>query len=1434
SCSECHSNATCVENGAATSCYCHAGFTGDGLVCVDLDECTLPGAHSCPPNSSCVNTPGSYTCTCPDGFRLTAGLGCTDVDECSEPGLSRCHTLATCVNGVGNYSCVCPAGYVGDGQRCACSPGSCGPGLDCVPEGDALVCADPCQAYRTLGQYWRSADYGAGYACDSDLSGWYRFVGQGGVRMAETCVPVLRCNTAAPMWLNGTHPSTEEGIVSRRACAHWSGHCCRWEAPVQVKACAGGYYVYNLTAPPECYLAYCTDPNSVGGTCEECGVDEDCTSSYGRWHCQCKQDSNVSDISLLERRLECGPNDIRVSLSKCQLKSLGFEKVFMYLRDSQCAGFAERGDRDWMSVVTPARHGPCGTVLTRNETHVTYSNTLYLADEIIIRDRNIKFNFACSYPLDMRVSLKTTLQPMVSSLNISLGGTGMFTVRMVFFQSPAYTQPYQGSSVTLSTEAFLYVGTVLDGGDLSRFALLMTNCYATPSHSATDPLKCPRAEDSTIQVVENGESPQGRFSVQMFRFAGNYDLVYLHCEVYLCDAMSEKCKPTCSGTRFRSGGNIDHTRVLNLGPITRKGRGAALSPPFSGCPAHSLQSCFQPLGTSEGLAAFASTGHLDPDVPHLRPSFLQKHLHEGETVEGLKLCYLSYLAYPEQVLCMARSLTLVTAQHQSCVATWAGNCNKKQFTAGWHSHGCRGEGSLCVPTPSKEFRAWPSVKNSRYASVSSSDPSCLLTAPSAWEVCTLLNDLRVLAHRKDGGLVCSVAGLGLLPSDPGIRTAGRNSSVLDLDCGAPGTPEANICFDPCQNYTVLDDPTRSTENTEDIQTCDNTLFGWYRFVGEGGIKMSETCIPPYRCHTAAPMWLKEPHPTLGEGIVNHTACAHWNGNCCFWSRQVKVKACPDGYYVYRLQGTPDCDLRYCTESNIVKEECNKTCRPEEECKLVDGAWDCYCRENLESTDIQPQLDCGAKEMKVSVDKCQLEALGYVDQVIAYLRDRNCSSLVQKRERNWMSVTSPAQVAACGNILEKNATHATYKNTLSLVSDVIIRDTILKINFQCAYPLDMQLSLQTALQPIVSSLNISLDGKGEFVVRMALFQDGNYTSPFEGREVALSVESMLYVGAMLEKGDTSRFNLLLRNCYATPSNDKNDPVKYFIIKNGCPNRIDSTISIRENGVSSESQFSVQMFMFAGNYDLVFLHCEVHLCDSVNQQCQPRVEMNVKPGVHGMPASILGREGGSISEGHRLGGPGSQARAVPLQSCPGNQLRSEITAINSDYVLDLGPITRKGPGGLGAAATCYTHCSLRKPSPSALVPRWPGPASREWQPRHRSSIIPCLCHPCVWQAREAGSLPRLISRAGHLTLLSPAFQGPCWSGPCSSCLSSWPGCSEKSLDITLTLEFFPLATASRHPPALLAPQFTHPGQARLGQRDELLWLSSLCAFVFLFSS
>lgn len=76
--------------------------------------------------------------------------------------------------------------------------------------------------------------------------------------MPEACVPIQRCNTDAPLWLNGSHPIENAGIVTRVACAHWEGKCCLWSTTVQVKACTGGYFVYKLEGTPACTLSYCT------------------------------------------------------------------------------------------------------------------------------------------------------------------------------------------------------------------------------------------------------------------------------------------------------------------------------------------------------------------------------------------------------------------------------------------------------------------------------------------------------------------------------------------------------------------------------------------------------------------------------------------------------------------------------------------------------------------------------------------------------------------------------------------------------------------------------------------------------------------------------------------------------------------------------------------------------------------------------------------------------------------------------------------------------------------------------------------------------------------------------------------------------------------------------------------------------------------------
>uniref|UniRef100_A0A8C6TD52 Nidogen 1b n=1 Tax=Neogobius melanostomus TaxID=47308 RepID=A0A8C6TD52_9GOBI len=159
----CDINAMCKpQDGLSFSCVCSSGFSGDGNLCYDVDECLTPGV--CGPDSLCSNTVGSYRCVCRPGLRLrpTAAAQVTHANALRE--LMDCDVTerAQCTySGGSSYSCSCRHGYRGDGRRCTdvdeceaapchrealcsntpgsfsceCSPGFSGDGFSCRPRG---------------------------------------------------------------------------------------------------------------------------------------------------------------------------------------------------------------------------------------------------------------------------------------------------------------------------------------------------------------------------------------------------------------------------------------------------------------------------------------------------------------------------------------------------------------------------------------------------------------------------------------------------------------------------------------------------------------------------------------------------------------------------------------------------------------------------------------------------------------------------------------------------------------------------------------------------------------------------------------------------------------------------------------------------------------------------------------------------------------------------------------------------------------------------------------------------------------------------------------------------------------------------------------------------------------------------------------------------
>ncbi|KAM5253558.1 fibulin-7 isoform 4-T4 [Hipposideros larvatus] len=105
----------CAQVERTRQCSCEAGFQLSGVagnsVCQDVNECELYGQEARPRlcMHACVNTPGSYRCACPSGYRtLQDGKSCEDVDECVSPQ-HLCPRGTTCVNTGGSFQCVSPA-----------------------------------------------------------------------------------------------------------------------------------------------------------------------------------------------------------------------------------------------------------------------------------------------------------------------------------------------------------------------------------------------------------------------------------------------------------------------------------------------------------------------------------------------------------------------------------------------------------------------------------------------------------------------------------------------------------------------------------------------------------------------------------------------------------------------------------------------------------------------------------------------------------------------------------------------------------------------------------------------------------------------------------------------------------------------------------------------------------------------------------------------------------------------------------------------------------------------------------------------------------------------------------------------------------------------------------------------------------------------------
>ncbi|KAM3623818.1 uncharacterized protein V6R79_015879 [Siganus canaliculatus] len=299
-------------------------------------------------------------------------------------------------------------------------------------------------------------------------------------------------------------------------------------------------------------------------------------SGFGIHNCGHHEDASVicdgSQTPLQASQLICNRDKILVGLDVARLTSSRRNPFTGNLAHHNCSQFSVVNGTVWYQVAT--LDGVCGNILRINDTHAIYSNALF-----IYPISNASFTipeslpFSCAYPLDTDASLDVALRPFLEEGDGISGSGPKARAVMSLFRNSDYIVSYQPGLVTLPVGSPLYVGVTVEVRDLS-FVAVLEDCYATYTPNPDDPEKhfliqnqCP-VGPQLATVTQSGTSLQARFTALFFLFQHNYNEIYLHCSLSLCDNTSSSCVPSCIGRAKRDASSSELLEPVTIGPIT--------------------------------------------------------------------------------------------------------------------------------------------------------------------------------------------------------------------------------------------------------------------------------------------------------------------------------------------------------------------------------------------------------------------------------------------------------------------------------------------------------------------------------------------------------------------------------------------------------------------------------------------------------------------------------------------------------------------------------------------------------------------------------------------------------------------------------------------------------------------------------------------------
>ncbi|KAJ8029318.1 CUB and sushi domain-containing protein 3 [Holothuria leucospilota] len=321
--------------------------------------------------------------------------------------------------------------------------------------------------------------------------------------------------------------------------------CTVWAAPTNGQVT--GDYLHGTTATFSCDIGYALqDPADATTTCDD-----------GTWNLatvpNCVALATEESFSLA-----CDSNQFRVHIPVALLNNPSGENI--HLIDQTCVGSIADG-----FVTLESSYNDCGTTIQVDEINeeISYINRVGAEnfDGSVTTEKMLDINVQCTFD---QYNLVSTTFIIANNITFPLAfhGGPYFTLK-VYKEDNFVNQ--ESPPVNLYEDQLAYLKIQLESG--TNETLFGTHCHATPTSDAYDPVKhalledgC--AKDERVTVIETDSptifpKPAFAFSMSKLQFAGDSEMVYVHCFAKICETF-EDCSQQCPLSHRRRRSTDSH------------------------------------------------------------------------------------------------------------------------------------------------------------------------------------------------------------------------------------------------------------------------------------------------------------------------------------------------------------------------------------------------------------------------------------------------------------------------------------------------------------------------------------------------------------------------------------------------------------------------------------------------------------------------------------------------------------------------------------------------------------------------------------------------------------------------------------------------------------------------------------------------------------